>query len=983
MGSVELDSAQGPVTFTIKGDEPSRSEMIKIQTALRGLQIDYDVGSEDTEFTGSSVDQNNVGFDRTTGIQDAGLRAGLSIVDDAEEREAVLQRNGLTVEDYTRDSGGQLALTPSGAKKFGIETDQNIIIDEKGMSANDISDLAGIAPEIGGAVGGALVGQVLIPIPFLGAALGAAFGGGGANLIEEFGEYLAGVSRQTPGEIAKQTGKEALLSGLFEGAGQIVFKGISKLFSPSGSKLSPADLKLAGESIEAGITPSLSALGSPSLISRQQALAERIFKSSPRLKKNHEAITAKIEKFRNDAGASDVNDLGRILKEAAESGNNKLLKEQAEISREVMAHMTNVADDLGRAAVADLTIDANLFTALSQSFKHFDDLSAAGFKKIDEINSSVVGNADIIPSGSLKVMVDDLGGTAKYDNIIPNTSQDLEKSILVSMGNVGEKSSFAKLYSARKSLNDTKMAQGAEQGVYNMANKFIDEIDTLLSRKNLSGIDSVTFRSSRGGGGKGSRSKLLAAADSVAEQRKLYAEGMRQFDALEHSSILKNIANTVRNNKPIDASKMESSILKSNAPERLRSLKKVLDNQADRMNVSRKAGSRSVVSEYENLRSRMAGEWLRRTIDESTSILDPTQFSGKQFSTAYKKLGTTADELFGSQAAQVKKLAEQMDSLSLSSLDQKIIGLLKEGEIFADDGIDLLKGVLTKKKSWSEFQRNSIVKKLKDGSLDDVEAAAYINNPSTKASDIDQIMAYFSDDASKKVLRGSYMDNLIGDFDAKFLTDPTQFRAFASKLINDKDKNAKVFGDKMAEEMEQFGKILKLNSKSAEGGELVAASIAASPLQNLGKIAKFTAIGRMFSSDIFYKRFMRDYKTLIGQNKKPMDFLPDLLSSSIAQFTGQASSQGISKETDRVKNLINNSVKDNTGPRTPAPKTPTTRNTPVPNVQPGALEGLPYKVVPPSPLSAKTSIRQRAMGDPTIAASLLGGLGSANLLNRP
>jgi len=47
------------------------------------------------------------------------------------------------------------------------------------------------------------------------------------------------------------------------------------------------------------------------------------------------------------------------------------------------------------------------------------------------------------------------------------------------------------------------------------------------------------------------------------------------------------------------------------------------------------------------------------------------------------------------------------------------------------------------------------------------------------------------------------------------------------------------------------------------------------------------------------------------------------------------------------------------------------------------LENLPYKVVPPSPLSAKTSIRQRAMGDPTIAATLLGGLGSASLLNRP
>ena len=974
MAIITVESSYGPMDFEIAGDTPTPNENFKIRDIISNAsQFNQSTG----ESTQESMQSSGPEFDRTTGIQDAGLRAGLSISDNSEEREAVLQKNGLTVEDYTKDSGGQLALTPSGAKKFGIETDKNIIIDESGFTKSDIADLAGIVPEITGAVGGAIFGQLTFPVPFVGAMLGAAVGGGGGNLVEEFGEIMADVSRQTPGEIAKQTGKEALLSGLFEGAGQIVFRGISKLFSPSGSRLSPEDLKLAGESLEAGIKPSLSALGSPSVISRQQALAERIFKSSPRLKKNHEAITAKIEKFRSDAGVSDTNDLGRILKEAAESGNNKLLKDQAEISREVMAHMTNVADDLGRAAVADLTIDANLFTALSQSFKHFDDLSAAGFKKIDEINSSVVGNADIIPSGSLKTMVDDLGGTAKYEDIVAGTSQDLEKAILVSMGNVGEKSSFAKLYSARKSLNDTKMTQGAEQGVYNMANKFIDEIDTLLSRKNLSGIDSVTFRASRGGGGKGSRAKLLAAADSVAEQRKLYAEGMRQFDALEHSSILKNIANTVRNNKPIDASKMESSILKSNAPERLRSLKKVLDNQADRMNASRKAGSRSVVSEYENLRSRMAGEWLRRTIDESTSILDPTKFSGKQFSTAYKKLGTTADELFGSQAAQVKKLAEQMDSLSLSSLDQKIIGLLKEGEVFADDGIDLLKGVLTKRKSWDEFQRNSLVKKLKNNSLDDVEAAAYINNPSTKASDIDQIMAYFSDDASKEVLRGSYMDNLIGDFDAKFLTDPTQFRAFADRLTKDQAKHAKIFGDDMAKDMAQFGKILKFNSKTAEGGELVAASIAASPLQNLGKLTKFSLIGRMFSSDIFYKRFIKDYQRAINGGLPDSLAFSEVIQKTLTQFTGQTSSEGISKETDRVKNLINNSVKDNTGPKTPA------TSTPVPSVQPGALENLPYKVVPPSPLSAKTSIRQRAMGDPTIAATLLGGLGSANLLNRP
>ena len=129
--------------------------------------------------------------------------------------------------------------------------------------------------------------------------------------------------------------------------------------------------------------------------------------------------------------------------------------------------------------------------------------------------------------------------------------------------------------------------------------------------KNLEGIENIAFGSK--GAGAGSRKfKVLAAADTLQGQRKLFAEGMRQFDALEHSTIMKDIANTVRNDLPIDSSRMQSSILKPNAPKRLTSLKKVLDNQAERMNAVKKPGTKSVVSEYENLRSRMAGEWLRK-----------------------------------------------------------------------------------------------------------------------------------------------------------------------------------------------------------------------------------------------------------------------------------------------------------------------------------------------------------------------------------
>jgi hypothetical protein len=371
----------------------------------------------------------------------------------------------------------------------------------------------------------------------------------------------------------------------------------------------------------------------------------------------------------------------------------------------------------------------------------------------------------------------------------------------------------------------------------------------------------------------------------------------------------------------------------------------------------------------------MAGEWLRRNIDESASILDPTKFKGEKFAKAYKSLGTTADELFGSKAPQVKKLAEQMNALSLSNLDQRIIGLLDEGTVFADDGIDLLQNLVNKRSSINEFQRSSLVKKLRDGTLDDVEAAAYISNPNTKPADVAKVMNYFKDDASKEVLKGAYMDDLIGNFDSKFLTDPTQFRTFADKLIKDNAKISEIFGEEMSKEMLQFGKILKLNAKAAEGGELIAASIAASPLQNVGKLLKFTLLGRMFSSEIFYKRFMKDYRLLTGKGVPKGEAFADLLAKSVSQIVGQTSAKGISSGVDQTKSLVSNALQ----PQQVSQK----RSMPVPNVAPSAIEGATLSQIMSNisaPQANQSAIRQRAAQNPAVASSLLGGLGSADLL---
>ena len=87
-------------------------------------------------------------FDTNTGIKSNALRSALSVAETNEEEDAILRKFDLVDDDFLRDNRGRLALTPTGAAKFGQETDRNILIDEEGFSRYDFSDLAGIVPEL-------------------------------------------------------------------------------------------------------------------------------------------------------------------------------------------------------------------------------------------------------------------------------------------------------------------------------------------------------------------------------------------------------------------------------------------------------------------------------------------------------------------------------------------------------------------------------------------------------------------------------------------------------------------------------------------------------------------------------------------------------------------------------------------------------------------------------------------------------------------
>ena len=325
MGKVVLNTPQGTVNITIAGDKPTLEESIQINNIIRQSGVGQMVSKQEPNV----ADKLEQLFDSSTGIKSNALRSALSVAETNEEEDAILRKFDLNDDDFLRDNRGRLALTPSGAAKFGQETDKNILVDEEGFSRYDFSDLAGIVPELVGGVSGAIAGQLAIPIPILGAAIGAGIGAGGGQAVEELGEAVAGVQKQDIKDIAKDVGKEATIGfvsdltfGLAAGAFRAVRRGVtpgkdltateldtaglstSPPIDEAGDVIKPADFaKLsADEKIEAvnrvvtkedgtvvrggfGVKPTLSAIRAPSLVARIQAIGEKIFKTSDRLKK--------------------------------------------------------------------------------------------------------------------------------------------------------------------------------------------------------------------------------------------------------------------------------------------------------------------------------------------------------------------------------------------------------------------------------------------------------------------------------------------------------------------------------------------------------------------------------------------------------------------------------------------------------------------------------------------------------------------------
>ena len=273
MGIIQVRTPnEGVVKVRIAGDEPTEEELSKIKSQFFGQQTTQKTSSFEDLLQESKIADEDADFDYETGAT-SGLRALVSFGETEEEKEAILLKK-VGKEGYTKDSKGRLALTPIGQKKVGMQpSDKNVVLEEKGFSARDFADLAGVVPETVGSIVGGILG---LPGGVFGSAAGAAAGAATGQAAEEGIEALLGVQQQTLPEVGKDLAKEAALAGTVDLVTLGTFRVAKSLIGAGAKRLSgdPLDAVRGADLVKRGYKPSLERLGAPAPLAYSQKFAE-------------------------------------------------------------------------------------------------------------------------------------------------------------------------------------------------------------------------------------------------------------------------------------------------------------------------------------------------------------------------------------------------------------------------------------------------------------------------------------------------------------------------------------------------------------------------------------------------------------------------------------------------------------------------------------------------------------------------------------
>jgi len=879
MGKIRIQLPDLTFDAEIAGETPTIEEKLKIVDLIRQLR------AQKADRTNIQETEQGQEIDTKSGIRNAKLRFDLGFAENKLGEETRLKENyGMTENDYFRDNRGRLGLNVSGAKKIGIDIDKPTLIDESGFSKYDFADLSGITPEltggIAGAVKGAAVGAPGGPLGILfGSAVGAGLGAGGGKTAEEVVETARGLQDQTFGEVAGDVGKEVATTFAIDavlGAPFLGLRYVSKIFG-GGKKPTETELetigsglertaKIDGKEVKTPLLPNLQTIGAPALLGRTAGISEKIFGTSKRLETNDESIRTTLEAYKQVVGeAATSEDIGQMILQASDQQFKKILGSQKKAADVVLNQLDDLLKSMGAAASKNSNLDADALDFLEKSWiqatKNIDDSTA----EIAAIINQAPFQNKVIPTNDLAEMALDIR-KAK-----PNTATNKDyRAIADVLTKYAQRRrmSFSGLLDLRKDLNALKTMNHSvrqegtsntiaiTQGAYNHINDIIKKIDAKLTPIEVEDLIR-NFDVSEGGQRIGTgvlkpgtvqrlNEKLLAHRDLVQNTNRIFGD-------MESAAALKDFSSKGIIGEGVNADFLANNLIKDGKPEILR---KAIDAVAE--------GDISGFGNAEQFRELLAGQWLRNAMTETNIGSDAAgKFNGLLFQKKIDRLGRTADVLFGNNAAKIKELSAKIAKTNFNDLTSESI----ENVWKQEKGIlRSLNDVLTAANEEAGLRSLNLFQKIRTNQIGDLQAASNLTLDTTKTSEVRRILSSV-DPQKRESIKGFYLKELIGDFGTTQTTNADAVKAFSSRLIKQGEdgKLAVVFGDEMGKDMLAFGKQLELLARKADGGDLIAANIAASPLQNIGSVLRFGFLGRILGMRNFYKSTLDDYAKLKAQ----------------------------------------------------------------------------------------------------------------------
>lgn len=793
------------------------------------------------------------GFDYETGAG-SGIRALVSFGETPEEQAAILSTR-VGQDGFVRDSRGNLALTPIGQRRLGMDvSDKNIVLEDKGFSFGDVADLAGIAPETIGAITGGILTSPGVITSAGGAAAGAALG----QSIEEGIETLLGVQRQTLGEVAGDVATEAAIAGTIDLVTLGTAKAVRGVIGGAG-RLASRPLQEAGQEgaerglriIDEGGAPSLERLGAPAAIAYAQKLGEGATKDAGRVIANTEFALTKTQKLREQIAAAAGREGDRLadLDEAAGAFANvtgvkfkTLQQTQKEAADAALKSTKESIDLIERSLDEGFDINNETLQSIVASFQNFSRVSGNEFRIMDEMLSKLEfddaiagvvkegGKARIIDTGIIEGAIKDLEEAVGARSVLPAPVQQAMRGI-EELSAKGGKASFEQIANQRKLINDAIFDNEIGSATTEQLFKIRDAFDNTLSSVNLRSIKGLR---------RGQNQQLNAIAKQREKAFASYRDGMKVFDDLQKFGVIRNLKAASKDPR-FNVDQFFNKIIRPNSPERLK-------------------GVFAAVDDAEMVRSRLARAYLDDAMQKTgVDLMDPTQFNGLRFKSQIDRLGTTGKELFGDNWGEIQRLSNAIAQsgptrISKDAVD-RIVALNTDQPLTKS-----LQDLLDAKTQLDDALKLQVVRDFDAGTLSAEDAARYIVNPKRSVTEINRIKNFFKDDpdALQKIREYAAEDILSSVGDDVFAD--TSKALELDRLVNKTYKEGALdalLGKETAEGVRQLAADIAYLGDVGKEGAIVAAQYAAHPISKAGDRLRMKATSKIFANPTIMKKFAR------------------------------------------------------------------------------------------------------------------------------